>query len=165
MRCQKAEKLIILRDADELSFRKVAALEAHLSTCSSCREFAKLMTESTRGVNMSEEPSVRAVQNVLRAARQRAPAASRSVPLLMLKPALGFTAAIMIGLAVFSQYGGTNTETVVPAAASNGMVLVVNDTQFLEPADQVIDVMYSGLSNEDLAFNFLMTYVDAVPEE
>lgn len=164
MKCQRAEKLILLRDADELGSRRAAALEEHLNTCSSCREFAKLMTESMRGVNINEEPSLRAVQNVLRAARQRAPAASRSVPVLMLKPALGFTAAIMIGLAVFSQYGGNNTETVIPAA-SNGMVLVVNDTQFLEPADQVIDVMYSGLSNEDLAFNFLMTYVDAVPEE
>ncbi|MBN2684190.1 MAG: hypothetical protein JXR40_02825 [Pontiellaceae bacterium] len=163
MKCHKAEKLILLKDADELGSRKIIALEAHLNTCSSCREFTQLMTESTRGLNINEEPPVRAVQNVLRAARQQAPSARRSVPFLMLKPALGFTAAIMIGIAVFSPHGGTNTDQA--PAASNGMILVVNDTQFLDGADQVIDVMYSGLSEQDLAFNFIMTYVDAVPEE
>lgn len=163
MKCQKAEKLILLKDADELGSRKIAALEEHLNTCSSCKEFTQLMTESTRGVNINNEPPARAVQNVLRAARQQVPSARRSVPFLMLKPALGFTAAIMVGLAVFSQYGGNNTDQA--PAASNGMVLVVTDTQLFDPADQALDVMYKGLSEQDLAFNFLMTYVEAMPEE
>jgi predicted anti-sigma-YlaC factor YlaD len=163
MKCHKAEKSILLKDAGELGSHKISSLENHLNECSSCREFAQLMTESTRGLNINEEPPVRAVQNVLRAARQQAPTARRSIPALMLKPALGFTVAIMIGVGVFSQRAGTGPEQV--SAASNGMILVMNDTQFLEPAEQVLDVMDKGLSEEDMAFNFLMTYVEAVPQE
>jgi hypothetical protein len=39
-----------------------------------------------------------------------------------------------------------------------GMVFTVTETQLLDPDDQVVSVMYEGLSEDDLAFNFLMTY-------
>ena len=39
-----------------------------------------------------------------------------------------------------------------------GMEVVVTEGQLLEPDDQFVNVMYSGLSEDDLAFNFLMTY-------
>jgi hypothetical protein len=40
------------------------------------------------------------------------------------------------------------------------MVYTVTETQLLDPDDQVVSIMYDGLSEDDLAFNFLMTYRD-----
>ena len=39
-----------------------------------------------------------------------------------------------------------------------GMEIDVTDVQLLTPEDQVVSVMYDGLSEDDLAFNFLMTF-------
>jgi len=38
------------------------------------------------------------------------------------------------------------------------MELEVTNTQMMESEDQIVDVMYSGLSEDDLAFNFFMTF-------
>ncbi len=38
------------------------------------------------------------------------------------------------------------------------MEFVVTETQLLSAEDQIVSVMYEGLSDDDLAFNFLMTY-------
>ena len=40
------------------------------------------------------------------------------------------------------------------------MVFTATETQLLDPDDQVVGVMYDGLSEDDLAFNFLTTYRD-----
>ena len=157
MNCKKAEKLILLEASGELSSKKLTELNKHLSGCKSCRKFQKFTNVAMCPTDM-EEPTAKSIQNVLRAARQNAPqqASHRNIPLLVLKPALGLTAVVAIALQLLP----SNPEAPLsqPVATSDNMVIVMNDAQFLEPEDQVVNVMYEGLSEDDLAFNFLMTY-------
>ena len=53
----------------------------------------------------------------------------------------------------------------VPGVSRNGTAAqswfyTVTETQLLDSEDQVVSIMYDGLSEDDLAFNFLMTYRD-----
>ena len=154
MNCKKAEKHILLQDSGELGTRKTVALEKHLSECKPCQEFKQILTSATQSLSITEEPAVKSMQNVLRAARQNTPSRPHHIPLMVLKPALGLSLAVLIGLNILSNKGPETTST----PSQKSMVLVMNDTQFLEPEDQVVSIMYDGLSDDDLAFNFLMTY-------
>lgn len=151
MKCNDAEKLILLQDSGELSGKRIAALDIHLGACESCRGFVQFLAESAKGVDIGEEPPVKIVQNVLRAARTSAPE-KKHVSIFGLKPALSMAACLVIlaGLLV----GHFNRNRV-------GLELFMTDAQLLEPEDQVVSVMYEGLSEDDLAFNFLMTYDDS----
>ena len=152
MKCDNAEQLLLLQDSGELTCRKTAMLRAHLNTCQACRTFQKTLLEYQGECPALEEPSFTAVQNVLRAARVNAPT-QPTRKIFALKPSLALAAAMLIGLGLF--FTTFNSETI-------GMELVVNETQLLETEDQVISVMYSGLSEDDLAFNFLMTYEESI---
>lgn len=148
MKCKDAEKLILLQDSGELPGRQENALSGHLGKCGPCRKFQLALAESRTSVISQEEPSAAAVQNVLRAARTNAPD-KRPAGIFGFKPALAMAASVVIGLGIF--FTAVNSNKV-------GMELVVTETQLLEYEDQMVSVMYDGLSEDDLAFNFLMTY-------
>ena len=150
MNCKNAEKSMLLRHSGELAARKFAALAAHLHDCASCRGFQHALAESERRCTLADEPKLKTLQNVLREARLAAPE-RKHAGIFGLKPVLVMAASLVIVLGVF-------LSNVTPDKV--GMVFTVTETQLLDPGDQVVSVMYDGLSEDDLAFNFLMTYRD-----
>ncbi|MDF7826838.1 hypothetical protein P4B35_22615 [Pontiellaceae bacterium B12227] len=151
MKCQDAQKWILLQDSGEMPAKHGNALAAHMHDCEPCREFQFALIESQQVFQTQEEPSATAVQNVLREARLNVPEKKRAT-IWVLKPALVAAAALVIGVGLF--FSAFSPDKV-------GMELVVNETQLLTAEDQVASVMYNGLSDDDLAFNFLMTYEDS----
>ena len=148
MNCQNAENWMLLQDSGELPAKRENELAAHLHDCDSCQRFQFALIESRAAFQAVEEPSLKAVQNVLREARLNAPEKKRA-KLLVLKPAVAIAASLIIGLGLF--FGAFGPDEV-------GMEFVVTETQLLSAEDQIVSVMYEGLSDDDLAFNFLMTY-------
>ncbi|WP_372809048.1 anti-sigma factor [Pontiella sp.] len=150
MKCQDIEKLILLQDSGELPARQARRLAAHVHDCTSCQQFQHALIEAQHQFQDREEPTATAVQNVLRQARVNAPATGRkTIPLFGLKPALAMAASALIALGLY--VGSTNPNQV-------GMELVMSETQLLDTEGRSIQVMYEGFSEDDLAFNFLMTY-------
>ncbi len=150
MKCNEAEKTILLQNSGEPASRKNEALVAHLQTCASCRTFQHALEETDRICSLADEPSLKIVQNVLRQARLNAPN-RKKVRIFGLKPVLAMASSVAIALVVF---------LTTVSHDKVGMVFTVTETQLLDPDDQVVCVMYDGLSEDDLAFNFLMTYRD-----
>ena len=150
MKCQEAEKLLLLKGSGEIAAPQETALSAHLRKCAECRGFRHATIKSKDTFQAMEEPPAKAVQNVLREARVNAPA-KKTFTLFSWKPALAVAASIAVVLGLL----------MVPGGDKVGMELVVTETQLLKSEDQVVSVMYEGLSEDDLAFNFLMTYEDS----
>jgi predicted anti-sigma-YlaC factor YlaD len=150
MKCHKAEKTMLLRDSGERSSRKSEVLAEHLHNCSSCREFQHALVESETLYSLADEPSLKTMQNVLREARLHAPD-RKHIRIFGLKPVLAMASSLAIVLGIF--LSNVSSDKV-------GMIFTVTETQLLDPDDQVVGVMYDGLSEDDLAFNFLMTYRD-----
>ncbi|MCF7818390.1 MAG: hypothetical protein K9M54_10965 [Kiritimatiellales bacterium] len=148
MKCRKAEKLVLLQDSGELAAKLGGALAAHLHDCEPCRRFQHALIKSRSIFLPMEEPSAAVLNNIKREARLRA-AEPVSARILYWKPALATAAAVMVGLGLFLSNVRPNR---------TGVELVMSETQLLDTSDQVVSVMYSGLSEDDLAFNFLMTY-------
>jgi predicted anti-sigma-YlaC factor YlaD len=150
MKCNIAEKTMLLNDSGELASRKIEALAAHLQDCASCRAFRNALVQSESFYSLAHEPSLKTMHNVLREARLNAP--DRKHPWIFgLKPVLVMVSSLVIVLGVF--LSNVTSDKV-------GMIFMVTETQLLDPNDQVVSVMYDGLSEDDLAFNFLMTYRD-----
>lgn len=150
MKCNEAEKTMLLKESGELAARKAGALVAHLHDCASCREFQHALLEAESRCTCTEQPSLKTMQNVLREARLHAPD-RKQVRIFGLKPVLAMASSLAIIL-------GVVLSNVTPDKV--GMVFTVTETQLLDADDQVVSVMYDGLSEDDLAFNFLMTYRD-----
>ena len=148
MKCNTAEKLILLQDSGERAPRHGEALAAHLHGCDPCRRFQHALAESRNAFQTLEEPSAAVLNHVKREARKLAPA-PKQARILYWKPALAMAASVMIGLGIFLSVFRPDTV---------GLELVMTETDLLNTSDQVVSVMYSGLSEDDLAFNFLMTY-------
>ncbi|VGO12971.1 hypothetical protein PDESU_01525 [Pontiella desulfatans] len=148
MKCQDAEQRILLHDSGEMPPKQAAALESHLRRCEPCNQFQQALAESHKVFQIQEEPSAKALQNVLREARRHAPE-KKQANLWFLKPALAMAAVVAIALGFFFS---------TSASDKVGMELTVSKTQLMEGEDQMVSLMYDGLSEDDLAFNFLMTY-------
>ncbi len=148
MKCLNAEKLMLLQDSGEMPARQANALAAHLHDCRPCQQFQHALIESQHAFQTVDEPSAKAIQNVLREARVNAPE-KNPVHVFGLKPTLAMAASVVIGLGAFLTLFSYNRV---------GMEFMVTETQLLDSEDQMVSVMYSGLSEDDLAFNFLMTY-------
>jgi len=159
MKCNQAEKLILLQDSDELAAKQTSKLAVHLNQCEPCRHFQHTLVESQSAFQTLEEPSVKVIQDILREARTAAPpqisdfkfqiSNFRFQIFPLLKPALAAAASLVIGLGIFFT---------AFSPGKVGMELVMNETQLFDTEDQITCIMYSGLSEDDLAFNFLMTY-------
>ena len=150
MNCKEAENAILLDESGEMNPRRKQALEIHLAECKTCRGLQSTAAEVVKHFAPRAEPSSKAMTAVLREARLRAPDA-KPFFLFTPKPALAAAAciAMLAGLLFFSlDRKPTETE------------LIVSEVQLLEPTEQMASIMYSGLSEDDLAFNFLMTYDD-----
>jgi predicted anti-sigma-YlaC factor YlaD len=150
MKCKHAEKSILLKDSGELTPHQTGALAEHLDECTSCRAFERGLLESKTAFSPADEPNLKSLQNVLREARRNAPD-RKHVKIFGLKPVLAMASSLAILLGIF-------LSNVSPDEV--GLVFNVTETQLLDPDDQVVSVMYDGLSEDDLAFNFLMTYWD-----
>ena len=148
MKCNEAEKLVLLQDSGELAGNQADILSGHLEECKNCRNFQQSIAKTGLAFQNMEEPSAKVVQNILREARLNAPHRKPS-RIFGLKPALAMAASAMIGLGLFFT---------VFSPGKVGMELVVTENQLLDSEDQFVNVMYSGLSEDDLAINFLMTY-------
>lgn len=148
MKCNEAELWILLQDSNELATSKQKILNDHLKQCTSCIQFQANLDLLQENTCPMEEPSPFIINNINREARKEAPQPKLSL-VRSWKPAIGIAAGLLMALGLFF------SKTPVPAA---GIDLTFTETELLEPHDQLIDVMYSGLSEDDLAFNFLMTY-------
>jgi hypothetical protein len=148
MKCNEAEKWILLQDSNEMVAKHAGALAAHLHDCEPCRRFQHALVEAQNISQPDSEPSETILANIKREARKLAPEIKRS-KIIVWKPALVTAASLMIALGVF--FSNTSPDTI-------GLELLMSDTELLNMNDQVVSVMYSGLSEDDLAFNFLMTY-------
>lgn len=148
MKCNEAEKLLLLKDSGELAGNQAATLTSHLESCENCRNFQQSIAGSRLAFHTLEEPGTKVVQDILREARLNAPQ-KKPARIFGLKPVLAMAASVMIALGFFLSAFGPGRV---------GMELEVSETQLLDTEDQIVDVMYSGLSEDNLAFNFLMTY-------
>ena len=148
MKCHYAEKLMLLQHSGRKLGRKSGAVAAHRETCPSCREFHEALTAAQSTFKAHQEPSLRVVQNILREARINAPE-KKKIRILAPKPVLAMAASVVMVLGIlFSVFNPGRV----------GMEMVVTEAQLLNTEDQITSVMYSGLSEDDLAFNFFMTY-------
>lgn len=148
MKCRKTEKWILLQDSGKLSGKKERTLTAHLRSCEPCRRFQHALVASQDIFRAMEEPSAAVLNHVKREARRLAPE-PKQAKIFHWKPALAMAASILIGLGIFFTLFRPDTI---------GLELVLTETELLGTHDQIVSVMYSGLSEDDLAFNFLMTY-------
>jgi hypothetical protein len=148
MKCNKAEKWILLQDSNEMAAKYAGALAAHLHDCKPCRRFQHALVEAQDVFHPGTEPSEFVLNNIKREARKRVPETNRA-RIIYWKPALAMAASVMIALGMF--FSSTQSDTV-------GLELVMTETELLDTSGQIVSVMYSGLSEDDLAFNFLMTY-------
>ena len=151
MKCNEAKNQILLKESNELSKKREFLLLSHLQTCAECRQFKETLIQSQAIFQPLEEPPIAVLNEIKREARRSAPR-SKQIKTLHWKPALAMAASALIGLGLFFSHTRPST---------GGLELVLTETELLAPADQTIDVMYSGLSDDDLAFNFLMTYEEA----
>ena len=149
MKCTTAERLILLQDSGELAGKRSDALYTHLNECGECREYKiSIMEAKSTAAAPMKEPDAPIVQNVLREARMMAPN-RKIISLVTLRPALAIAASMVIVLGLF-------LSSFAPGRV--GMEMDITETQLMESSDQMVDVMYSGLSEDDLVFNFLMTF-------
>jgi predicted anti-sigma-YlaC factor YlaD len=148
MKCNEAEKRVLLQGSGELAAKKGGALAAHLHDCEPCRRFRHALLESRNAFQALEEPSASVLNNIKREARKLAPESKRA-KIIYWKPALAMAASFMIALGFF--FSASRPDTV-------GLELFMTETDLLNISDQAVSVMYSGLSEDDLAFNFIMTY-------
>lgn len=148
MKCNDAEKYMLLNDSGELSDNHVQALDAHVVSCPSCRQFMQILQEASSLVELAEEPSAKSIQDVLRAARVNVPIREHH-SVFGYKSVLAAAASIAVLLGLL--FGNLNSNKI-------GLEMFLTEAQLLDSEDQVVSVMYDGLSEDDLAFNFLMTY-------
>ena len=150
MNCKKAEQSILLKDSGEILQQELSALAEHLSTCTPCQQFEQILSSSHQEFQASDEPSHDAIDQILRQARIEAPTKKRA-KIWILKPAIAIAASLTIGVGLF--FGSWNPNKV-------GMEWVITESQILSTDDQLASIMNGGFSEDDLAFNFLMTYDD-----
>ena len=148
MKCGEAEKWMLLKDSGERAGKGGDALSAHLPTCGECRRLQHALVESKEVFQALEEPSATVLNNVKREARMLAPEPKKAM-IFRWKPALAMAASVLVGLGIFLT--AFRPDRI-------GLELMMTETDLLSPGDQIVSVMYSGLSDDDLAFNFLMTY-------
>ena len=148
MKCNEAEKWVLLQDSGELTGKYVGALAAHLHDCEPCRRFQHAMIEARDIFQATAEPSATVLNQIKREARRLAPE-TKQAKTVYWKPALAMAASVMIAGGIF--FSNTRPDTV-------GLELVMAEIELLDIDDQMVSVMYSGLSEDNLAFNFLMTY-------
>jgi len=146
MKCFEAEKWILLKDSGELDAKRRKLLQAHLENCESCSEFEQMLKTVKPACEVYVEPPAEAVYNVLRNARNRR--GKKSLRMLYWKPALALAASVLIVLGLFFSYLKPARE-VVP---------VFTENDILDLDTQILTVMESGLSEDDMVFDFLMTY-------
>ncbi len=151
MKCNEAEKWILLQDSGEDSGKHGGALAAHLHDCDACQRFQHALMVARDSSLATDEPAVAILNNIKREARRRAPEPKKAL-LIYWKPALAAAASVMIALGLF-------LSTFSPDRV--GLELVMNDAELLDTQDQAISIMYASLSEDDLAFNFLMTYEES----
>ena len=148
MNCEHIQKLILLEDSGELSERHCSAMAAHVEKCADCRSFRQMLVDVRTATRPVAEPSENVLNTIKREARKRAPESKRA-KVYHLKPALAMAASVVILLGLL----------IVPVSRDHvGLELVMSDTELLGTQDQIVSVMYDGLSEDNLAFNFLMTY-------
>lgn len=148
MKCTDAEKQILLKDSGELPAPQAAELARHLATCNACSRFEQMLRCTKEAFSPMQEPAEHTLQAIFKDARQNAPQHTRRITFPW-KPALAIAASLTLVLSLF---------TTLRTPGQEGMELVISETDLLNSADQVLSVMYDGLSEDDLAFNFLMTY-------
>lgn len=148
MNCNNAQKWILLEDSGELSKKHGGVLAVHLEKCPDCRNFRRMVTDARTASLPAKEPSAAVLNMIKREARKLAPE-SKQAKSLHWKPALAMAASVVVLLSL----------VIVPVNRDRvGLELVMSDTDLLGTQDQIVSVMYDGLSEDDLAFNFLMTY-------
>jgi predicted anti-sigma-YlaC factor YlaD len=148
MKCNEAEKWILLQDSGEKTAKHTGALAAHLHDCEPCRRFQHALVESQDIYQAAEKPSAAVLNHINREARRLVPEKLHA-KIMCWKPALALAASLMIGLGIF--FSNTRPDTI-------GLELIMTEAELLDTSDQITLVMYDGLSEDDLAFNFLMTY-------
>ncbi|MCF7848485.1 MAG: zf-HC2 domain-containing protein [Kiritimatiellales bacterium] len=146
MKCKNAEKWILLNDSGELDARRADLLRAHVETCESCRQFEQMIVTLKPACEFCAEPPATVLNNILREARKQVE--SKTVQLIYWKPVLAMAASVMIAIGLFFSHSG-------PGFSGD---IAFTESDILELDAQIAGVMESGLPEDDLAFNFLMTY-------
>lgn len=148
MKCGEAEKWILLQDSSEISSGHNEALCTHLRECAACRQFQHTLTITPDLFQATAEPPEAILNTIKREARRLAPE-QKTAPIFHWKPALAMAASVAILFGIFlSAFRPDHI----------GLELVMIETELFDIQDQVVSTMYGGLSEDDLAFNFLMTY-------
>lgn len=150
MNCKHYQKQILLQDAGELPKRQRIRLAHHIQACPACHALQEEIQTLHSASRANAEPSNAVLSSVHRMARQMAPTPRRATAYPLFKPAfVGAVASLAILLALIAK----------PSSSDKAYTeFVLLDAQLLEPHEQVAHVINNGFSDDDLAFNFLMTY-------
>ena len=148
MKCENAEKWILLTDSGELNDRRSKVLRSHLETCDSCRRFEKTLLFVKPVSEPLSEPPVATIQNIMREARRLNE--PKSVKILYWKPAMAMAASVLIACGIFFAYSSLGP--------SQNHPLAFMETYILELDNEISRSAEANQSEDDLAFNFLMTY-------
>jgi len=144
--CEQIKNQILLEDKEGLP----SEVLTHLEYCESCREFHGMIArfKTSPLFAAKDEPSLDVLNEVKREIRRRVPSRSLTV-WRRWRPALVMAASFVVLLAFVLQ---KNT----PQTANVGIVLTEMDV--LDSQEQVANAMNDSFSEDDLAFNFVMTY-------
>lgn len=146
MKCNEAEKQILLQDSGEIAHQHIGALVAHLHDCEACRRFRHALMEAQENFQRLDEPSPAVLKQIQAEAHRCVPKSAR-IRGVVFKPLLALAASIVIVFGVFLAFD-----------RSDAVGMELTEIELLDTHDQLVNIMYSGLSDDDLAFNFLMTY-------
>jgi anti-sigma factor RsiW len=99
MTCERFEPLLALHVEGDLPEGEAAALEAHLSTCGTCRAFADAVRDSQQALkDLAEERLDPAALAAVRSSVRQALDGGRGVPMRRLPPAWAVAAAAVVAL-------------------------------------------------------------------
>ena len=148
MTCENIKNQILLKDTAALS----SEVLAHIKQCQSCHEFQQTLKQSQHLFQPADQPSEALLNEVKREARRQTP--SRSLHIWRrLRPLLASAASITILLGiVFTRHPQQKINPAIPFA----------EIEILDAQDQVASAVNESFSEDELAFNFIMTYDDTL---
>ncbi len=165
MKCATWQRMVMLRDSDELAAKKRASLERHLSICRGCRQFAKEYRTASEALQaLPAEESSPATLTRIRAQMERE-AAPRAMGVVLGRAALAAAAAVVIVVALAVRLPDESPEPGVGYAAADYVEASEIDL-LLASLDSEIELLGEevALASEDMISSELGAVEEALEE-
>jgi len=148
MTCENIKNQILLKEPAALS----PEVLAHIKRCSSCQEFQQTLSQSQHLFQPTDQPSEALLNKIKHEARRQVPSHSLHI-WRRLRPLLATAASVTILLGiVLTRHPQQKINPAIPFA----------EIELLDAQDQVASAVNESFSEDELAFNFVMTYDDTL---